>query len=77
MVKKLHALMNGVDVGVLEKTRGGGMTFTYHHDWLENPSRRPISLSMPLSAGTYSGHEVYNYFDNLLPDNPVVRERVM
>lgn len=77
MVKRLHTLMNGVDVGVLEKTRGGGMAFTYDHGWLENPSRRPISLSMPLSAGAYSGHEVYNYFDNLLPDNPVVRERVM
>ena len=77
MVKKLYALMNGVEVGVLEKTRGGGMTFTYEQGWLHNPSRRPISLSMPLSAGTYCGNEVYNYFDNLLPDNPVVRERVM
>lgn len=69
--------MNGIEVGVLEKTRGGGMTFTYSQAWLENGTRRPISLSMPLSTGTYSGHEVYNYFDNLLPDNPVVRERVM
>lgn len=77
MVKRLHALMNGVEVGMLEKTRGGGMAFTYDGGWMKNPSRRPISLSMPLSAGTYTGHEVYNYFDNLLPDNPVVRERVM
>jgi serine/threonine-protein kinase HipA len=77
MVKKLHALMNGIEVGVLEKTRGGGMTFTYSQGWLEYDARRSISLSMPLSTGTYSGHEVYNFFDNLLPDNPVVRERVM
>jgi serine/threonine-protein kinase HipA len=77
MVKRLHALMNGVEVGVLEKTRSGGMAFTYDRQWLDNPARRPISLSMPLSASTYNGHEVYNYFDNLLPDNPVVRERVM
>jgi serine/threonine-protein kinase HipA len=77
MVKKLHALMNGIEIGVLEKTRGGGMAFTYSQDWLENRFRRPISLSMPLSTGAYTGHEVYNYFDNLLPDNPVVRERVM
>jgi serine/threonine-protein kinase HipA len=77
MVKRLYARMNGVEVGVLEKTRGGGMSFTYSQDWLNNASRRPISLSMPLSTGSYSGHEVYNYFDNLLPDNPVVRERVM
>lgn len=77
MVKRLHALMNGIEVGVLEKTRGGGMAFTYSQGWLESASKRPISLSMPLSDGTYTGHEVYNYFDNLLPDNPVVRERVM
>ena len=69
--------MNGVEVGVLEKTRGGGMAFSYDRDWLDNPTRRPISLSMPLSTSTYSGHEVYNYFDNLLPDNQVIRERVL
>lgn len=77
MVKKLYAFMNGVEIGVLEKTRGGGMAFSYNHDWLNNPARRPISLSMPLSTSTYSGHEVYNYFDNLLPDNQAIRERVL
>jgi serine/threonine-protein kinase HipA len=76
-VKKLYALMNGTLVGVLEKLRGGGMAFTYAKEWLDSPLKRPISLSMPLSFTPYSGNEVYNYFDNLLPDNPAVRERVM
>ena len=69
--------MNGVQVGMLDKTRSGGMSFTYDTNWLSSPSRRPISLSMPLSSTPYTGNEVYNYFDNLLPDNPAVRERVM
>ncbi len=69
--------MNGIQIGILEKTRGGGMTFSYNKEWLESPERRSISLSMPLSSSAYSGNEVYNYFDNLLPDNPAVRDRVM
>lgn len=69
--------MNGIQVGMLEKTRGGGMSFSYDANWLKSPAKRPISLSMPLSSAPYTGNEVYNYFDNLLPDNPAVRERVM
>lgn len=77
MVKQLHALMNGQKVGILEKLRGGGMAFSYDDEWLSSQRRRPISLSMPLSSRSYTGNEVYNYFDNLLPDNPAVRERIM
>lgn len=77
MVGRLHALMNGQKVGALEKLRGGGMAFSYDDSWLNNPLKRPVSLSMPLSTRPYTGVEVYNYFDNLLPDNPVIRDRVM
>ena len=77
MVRRLNALMNGQKVGVLEKLRGGGMAFRYDEEWLKSSLRRPVSLSMPLSSRPYTGNEVYNYFDNLLPDNPSVRKRVM
>ncbi len=51
MVKKIQALyvlMNGVLVGMLEKTAQGGLQFTYHQDWLNQAGARPISLSLPL-----------------------------
>ncbi|WP_131782833.1 type II toxin-antitoxin system HipA family toxin [Legionella gresilensis] len=79
MVKKfqrLHVLMNGLLVGELEKTSHGTLAFSYHKDWLAQPGARPISLSLPLVEQTYKGDLVYNFFDNLLPDNQQIRARI-
>ncbi|HGE8242776.1 TPA: type II toxin-antitoxin system HipA family toxin, partial [Aeromonas veronii] len=51
--------------------------FQYHESWLAQPGSRPISLSMPLRHQAYRGDETYNFFDNLLPDNTEVRNRVV
>ena len=79
MVKQnqvLHILMNGIPVGELEKTIQGALTFTYHQDWLNTVGARPLSLSLPLMAYSYRGDVVYNFFDNLLPDNQQIRARI-
>ncbi|PWY55903.1 serine/threonine protein kinase [Legionella qingyii] len=79
MVKKnqiLYVLMNGILVGMLEKMSQGGLKFTYHQDWLNQAGARPISLSLPLIEQTYTGDVVYNFFDNLLPDNQQIRARI-
>lgn len=65
MVRKnqiLYVLMNGILVGMLEKTSHGGLKFTYHQDWLNQAGARPISLSLPLVEQTYAGDVVYNFF---------------
>ncbi len=72
----LNVLMNGVLVGNLEKSRTGAMTFVYAKEWMETPGARPISLSLPLSFNLFSGEVVYNFFDNLLPDNLQIRSRI-
>ncbi|AHE67537.1 HipA N-terminal domain-containing protein [Legionella oakridgensis] len=79
MVKQnqiLHLLMNGLLVGELEKTNQGALKFTYHQEWLNREGARPLSLSLPLVAHSYSGDVVYNFFDNLLPDNQQIRARI-
>ncbi|ASQ46552.1 type II toxin-antitoxin system HipA family toxin [Legionella clemsonensis] len=79
MVKRkqiLHVLMNGILIGDLEKTFQGGLRFTYYYEWLNRPGARPISLSLPLIQQTYTGDVVYNFFDNLLPDNQQIRTRI-
>jgi len=72
----LSVLMNGILVGKLEKTAAGSLTFEYDQDWLSLDGSRPISLSLPLTSRVFSGDVVYNFFDNLLPDNPQVRARI-
>ncbi|MCP3662980.1 MAG: type II toxin-antitoxin system HipA family toxin [Gammaproteobacteria bacterium] len=67
--------MNGHKVGNLKRSASGALTFRYDETWLSTPAARPISRSMPLSNKAYA-KEAYNFFDNLLPDSPRIRERI-
>jgi serine/threonine-protein kinase HipA len=73
----LAVYMNGYRVGTFTKTTSGAHQFQYHESWLAQSGCRPISLSMPLRHQAYRGDEAYNFFDNLLPDNTEVRNRVV
>lgn len=72
----LNVFMNGIKVGLLEKLRNGELSFIYDPQWLDTPDARPISLSLPLSSKSYQGDRVYNFFDNLLPDNDQIKARI-
>lgn len=72
----LNAWMNGEWVGIWQVTRGTH-SFTYAPSWLESEKSRPLSLSLPITrALEIKGEVVANYFDNLLPDNDRIRERI-
>ncbi|QUJ69267.1 type II toxin-antitoxin system HipA family toxin (plasmid) [Photobacterium sp. GJ3] len=77
MVRQLRVLMNGLNVGVFTKEVTGAHTFQYDEAWIHSKKRRAISLSLPLRKARFTGDEVINFFDNLLPDNPQVRERIV
>lgn len=68
--------MNGILVGNLEKNKNGSVRFNYDENWLNLPRTRPVSLSLPLIDKTFMGEVLYNFFDNLLPDNPNMRSRI-
>lgn len=72
----LNLLMNGILVGQLKKTARNELIFAYDSSWLDTPGARPISLSLPLVNQQFSGDIVYNFFDNLLPDNLQIRARI-
>lgn len=81
MVKKsksrdLSLLMNGLLIGKLTKKTNASLEFTYDQKWINTPGSRPISLSLPLIDRPFTGDKVYNFFDNLLPDNPEIRARI-
>lgn len=73
--KALFVFMNGRLIGKLEKSNAG-LIFAYDSEWLNTPRARPISLSMPLLPQPFVGDVVYNFFDNLLPDNPQLRKQI-
>jgi serine/threonine-protein kinase HipA len=68
--------MNGEHVGVWRVDRGSH-TFAYAPSWMASERARPLSLSLPLTpARSITGAVVENYYDNLLPDNDRIRERI-
>lgn len=77
MVSKiLDVYMNGYKVGEFTRTTNGAHEFRYISEWLKLNGSRPISMSLPLRSKAYKGAEVFNFFDNLLPDNQKIRERI-
>lgn len=72
----LDVWMNGELVGVWEITRGVH-AFRYAESWLGSRRVRALSLSLPItSSREIRGPVVASFFDNLLPDNKTIRERI-
>lgn len=75
-MKSLSVFMNGYLVGQLIQEKSGANIFRYDSRWLNTSGARPVSLSMPLRTAEYAGEVVFNFFDDLLPDNREIRERI-
>lgn len=75
-VRTLYVSMNGTAIGELRKRSTGALEFTYDDNWLLSSGARPISNSMPLRHQPFKEDLVYNFVDNLLPDNPRIRARI-
>ncbi len=54
------------------------MSFTYDPSWVALPEARPLSLSLPitLDGRPLTGEKIGFFFDNLLPDSTIVRQRI-
>lgn len=75
--QRLVIWMNGIPVGYWETTRQGER-LAYFDEWLTDEQARPLSLSLPFLPGNppHQGQAVAHFFDNLLPDNDVIRRRL-
>lgn len=76
VVNELVVSMNGLRVGKLIKHKNGALRFSYAKEWLVSPYSRALSLSLPLSEKPYEGDLIYNFLDNLLPDNDLIRAKM-
>jgi len=76
--RQVDVWMNGELVGHWAIAAHGRHEFAYTPTWLDSPSVRPLSLSMPLRPADvpYRGETVEAYFENLLPDSVDIRRRL-
>jgi serine/threonine-protein kinase HipA len=72
----LNVYLNGRLVGQLRREPSGAIEFQYDAGWLIWPHTLPVSLSLPLREEAYTGAPVAAVFENLLPDNDAVRNRI-
>ncbi|WP_135211261.1 type II toxin-antitoxin system HipA family toxin [Vitreimonas flagellata] len=72
----LNVLLNGQQVGVLQRQTNGAIEFQYDAAWLASSDPMSVSLSLPLREDRYVGAEVIAVFDNLLPDNDAIRRQI-
>lgn len=73
----LSVWMNGERVGEWTTLRTGTPVFRYDASWVQSPSVRALSLSIPITADReVRGDAVDYYFDNLLPDSAEIRRRI-
>jgi serine/threonine-protein kinase HipA len=73
--RDLTVLLGGRVVGRLSQGEGGALSFAYDDAYRESPGALPISLSLPLSAGSHAHRTVRAFCQGLLPDNEGVLER--
>ncbi len=75
--RALAVWMNGEHVGNWRLVSGYGHEFVYADTWASSRNARPLSLSLPLRPSREPYRRgVLEFFENLLPDNPDIRERI-
>ena len=73
----LRVVLNGREVGRLARASSGAIDFQYAPRMARiGRNAIPVSLSLPLREDRYIGAPVLAVFENLLPDNKAIRDRV-
>ncbi len=72
----LNVYVGSSRVGTYARAANGSTSFRYDPEWLSSERAFPVSLSMPLSDRVWSGGIANSFFEGLLPDNRIVREKI-
>ncbi|MGA7437821.1 MAG: type II toxin-antitoxin system HipA family toxin [Luteibacter sp.] len=75
--RQLAIWMNGQPVGDWTLESDGTQALRYRDSWRQSELSRPLSLSLPFTReNTLRGPVVESFFDNLLPDSRLIRQRI-
>ncbi len=69
------ALLDGRQIGRVQRGARGRLSFVYDDTWREEPGAYPLSLSMPLAAREHGPASVEAFLWGLLPDSDAVLGR--
>ncbi|MCS5714749.1 HipA domain-containing protein [Herbiconiux sp. CPCC 205716] len=75
MTETLDVLLSEHPIAQLRRDGVEDYTLEYRPEWTDAENAVPLSLSLPLGSRRHRGRTVADYLDNLLPDDPEVRQR--
>ncbi|MDN4641791.1 HipA domain-containing protein [Agreia sp. PsM10] len=75
MTESLDVFLFDYHVATLRRRGIEDYVLDYDEEWAAADEAVPLSLSLPLRRRRHSGRVVASFIDNLLPDNPEVRQR--
>jgi len=67
-MRKADILFKGEKAGVLEQHDNGTFTFSYSENWMSDPSRPAISLTLPKAGSPFHSEHLFPFFYNMLPE---------
>lgn len=73
--QSLLVYLNDLEMGRLDRQKGGKLTFYYSSDYLGDPHAVPLSLSMPLDDRVFGHETISPWLWGLLPDNEFILAR--
>jgi len=66
--RKGRVFCKGQLAGELGETDQGTFVFAYHSGYLNSPSARPVSLTLPLQQNAYTAEHLFPFFHGLLAE---------
>jgi HipA-like protein len=66
--RSANVYRNGELVGVLIRHNRNSYEFNYDDQWLADPEKPPLSLTMPKTKQTYKADHLFPFFFNLLSE---------
>lgn len=68
MMRSAYIYVNEAWAGILEETTEGEFQFQYTDDYLIDPDRLPVSLTLPKRKAPYVSRHLFPFFDGLIPE---------
>ncbi len=67
-MRKAIVLYKDEQAGTLVQQDDGSFVFSYTKEWMADPSKPPISLTLPKSKQEYRSDYLFPFFYHLLPE---------
>ena len=67
-MRKAKVLFKNEEAGILTQHDDGSFSFHYHVDWIANPNKQSISLTLPKTVKEFHSKYLFPFFFNMLPE---------